>query len=229
MNVHTGEKPFTCGSPGCEASFGDPSSCARHRREIHNPRKPFKCSFPGCTSSILRSSSFRIHLKKHGLNPDNYSEFSKRSESPVEVSQSIEPGGITGGQDSSLYGSSFNQGAPLPGPSNSWDSLLSSVDPSMPLVMLPEYTPEVSCNSPLLLASSSQFAMDYSHGYFLSPPSLGASSAASSRYSSPVASTQVMTPEFVSNVSVQSSRCSMPQLDWTGNGCWPDYGIPFVG
>jgi hypothetical protein len=79
--------------------------------------------------SILRSSSFRIHLKKHGLNPDNYPEFSKRSESPAEVSQSIEPGGITGGQDSGFYGSSFNQDGPLPGPSNSWDSLLSSVDP----------------------------------------------------------------------------------------------------
>jgi len=233
LNVHTGEKPFRCGSPGCQATFGDPSSCARHRREIHNPRKPFKCPFPGCMSSILRLSSFRVHLKKHGLKPDDYMEFSKRSQSPVEASQSIEPGGFTGGQDASLYGSSYNQEAPLPGPSNAdaWDSLLSSVDPLMPLVMLPEYTPEVSCSSPLLLASSSQFPLDYNHGYFLSPSSLGASSAASSRYSSPVAS--VMTPEmepgFVSDVNIQQIHCSVPQQDWTGNGCWQAYGIPFVG
>jgi len=199
--------------------------------------------------SILRSSSFRVHLKKHGLKPDDYMEFSTRSQSPVEVPRPIEPEGITGGQDSSHYGSSFNQEAPLPGPSSSWDSLFSSVDPcksttgllvirelttspvaAMPLVMLPEYTPEVSCNSPLLLASSSQFPLDYNHGYFLSPSSLGASSAASSRYSSPVASTQVMTPEmesgFVSDVSL---RCSVPQQDWTGNDYWQAYGIPFVG
>jgi len=233
LNVHTGEKPFRCGSPGCQATFGDPSSCARHRREIHNPRKPFKCLLPGCSSSILRLSSFRVHLKKHGLNPDDYMESFKRSQSPVEVSRSIEPRRITGGQDSSLYASSFNQEAPLSDPANSWDSLFSSVDPSMPLVMPPEYNPELSCGSPLLRASSSQFPLDYNPGYFLSPSSLGASSAASSRYSSPVASTQVMTPEmesgFVGDVSVQP-RCSVPQQqDWTGNGYWQAYGIQFVG
>jgi len=62
-NVHTGLKPFKCGVAGCKSTFGDPSSCARHRREIHRPGKPFKCPVPGCTSSILRSSSFKIHLK----------------------------------------------------------------------------------------------------------------------------------------------------------------------
>ncbi|KAI9513262.1 hypothetical protein F5148DRAFT_1157342 [Russula earlei] len=132
QNVHTRSKPFKCGS--CNAAFGDPSSCARHRREIHHPRKPFRCFVEGCTSSILRSSSFKIHLKKHGLNPSNYPDLSKRDQSPVEISRSAEPEGIREGQVSGVHDPSVNQENPFLGPPDSWDPLLSSIDPCKPVI-----------------------------------------------------------------------------------------------
>lgn len=75
--------------------------------------------------SILRSSSFKIHLKKHGLDPSEYPEFASRDQSPAEVWQPTEPEGMQEGQVSSIGGSSHNQAIPLPGLPDSWDAFLS--------------------------------------------------------------------------------------------------------
>ncbi|KIM46407.1 hypothetical protein M413DRAFT_313701 [Hebeloma cylindrosporum] len=70
-NVHSKEKPFACDFGNCRATFGDPSSCARHRKETHRRIIPYRCPMPGCRSSIKRRSAFASHLKKHGLDVFN--------------------------------------------------------------------------------------------------------------------------------------------------------------
>src|SRR5579863_6476991 len=74
--------------------------------------------------SILRSSSFKIHLKKHGLDPNDYM-FPQRDHSPTQVLRSTEPEGIKEGQVSNLGDSSRNQAMPFLGPLDSWDPFLS--------------------------------------------------------------------------------------------------------
>jgi hypothetical protein len=76
--------------------------------------------------SIRRSSSFKTHLKKHGLDPSTYLRFSTPDHSPVEVWRSTQPEGIMEGQVSAPNGSSCNGEISLPVPelglSELWDS-----------------------------------------------------------------------------------------------------------
>lgn len=204
--------------------------------------------------SILRSSSFKIHLRKHGLDPSEYPEFASREQSPTEVYQSTEPEGIREGQASSIGSSSHNQAIPLPGLPSTWDAFLSlpmdagrSINMSFlreltsccgplsptttadPLLMQPELTSRISSNSPLLLAPAPQIAPDYNAGYFLSPPR--ASPEASSRYSSPMAPTPVLTPEmgFVNDINAQMNPCLVGTArDWMSSA-WQDQGMRYVG
>ncbi|KAF8238938.1 hypothetical protein L208DRAFT_169856 [Tricholoma matsutake] len=69
-NVHTKVKPFVCELDGCTAVFGDPSSCTRHRKERHQTIGAYRCPVSICKSSIKRRSAFRLHLRKHGIDPD---------------------------------------------------------------------------------------------------------------------------------------------------------------
>ncbi len=100
--------------------------------------------------SIRRSSSFKTHLKKHGLDPSTYLKFATPDHSPVEVWRPLQPEGIMEGQGSTSNGSSCNREisllVPEPGLPELWDSdpLFSlSVDPCksitfadcLPLVM----------------------------------------------------------------------------------------------
>ena len=73
--------------------------------------------------SIRRSSSFRTHLKKHGVDPNAYTGRSKRDRSPTEAWRSTEPERIEGGQGSVHNGSPCNQELPLSGLglSEPWD------------------------------------------------------------------------------------------------------------
>ncbi|KDQ64357.1 hypothetical protein JAAARDRAFT_27983 [Jaapia argillacea MUCL 33604] len=98
-NIHTFKRPYKCGIGICDADFGDPSSCARHRKEKHQPMVAFRCIVPGCKSKIKRRSSYNAHLKKHGIDPDTVwanaltsltryptpEAFSSRSTSPEDM------------------------------------------------------------------------------------------------------------------------------------------------
>lgn len=50
-------KPFVCGFNSCSASFGDPSSCARHRKETHRRMGAYRCPHPLC-----KSRYFTLHI-----------------------------------------------------------------------------------------------------------------------------------------------------------------------
>jgi len=182
--------------------------------------------------SIRRSSSFRTHLKKHGVDPNAYTGYPQRDRSPVEAWQPTELERIEGGQVSVHNGSPYNQELPLSGPSEPWDPLVDQflslpVVPSVPMVMQPELTSVVSASSPLLFAPCPRMAPDNGH-YFLSPP--GGSPESSSPYSSPMTSTPILTPEtgsgFLTDISVQLSSCLAAQ-DWTRTA-WQDHGIQFI-
>jgi hypothetical protein len=65
-NVHSGDKPHECNL--CGARFGDPSSCARHKRETHTHPEGYQCFVAGCRTKIKRRSAFMKHLKaKHDI------------------------------------------------------------------------------------------------------------------------------------------------------------------
>jgi len=65
-NVHTGAKPHECNL--CGARFGDPSSCARHKRETHMHPEGYQCFVAGCRTKIKRRSAFMKHVKaKHDI------------------------------------------------------------------------------------------------------------------------------------------------------------------
>jgi len=65
-NVHTGAKPYECNV--CGARFGDPSSCARHKRETHMHPEGYQCFVDGCRTKIKRRSAFVKHVKaKHDI------------------------------------------------------------------------------------------------------------------------------------------------------------------
>lgn len=65
-NVHTGAKPHVCNQ--CGARFGDPSSCARHKRETHMHPEGYQCFIAGCRTKIKRRSAFVKHVKaKHDI------------------------------------------------------------------------------------------------------------------------------------------------------------------
>ncbi|CAA7260067.1 unnamed protein product [Cyclocybe aegerita] len=66
-NTHSGDKPYICRIDSCTAAFGDPSSCARHRKETHRCSGAYRCPYPRCNSRIKRRSAFAAHLKKHGI------------------------------------------------------------------------------------------------------------------------------------------------------------------
>lgn len=197
--------------------------------------------------SIRRASSFKIHLKKHGWDTSACSRFPPRDHSLTEVWRSTEP---EGGQVSISGGSPYSQVLPLSGLSESWDSdpffslpldpcksitlpapqvfiacsdIFLLVTVALPLIQA-ELTSVVPPSSSLLFAPSPQSAPD-NEQFFLS--SLRASPAASSRYSSPLASTPPETvPGFITDFGVQLSSC-LAANDWTRNA-WQDQGIQFV-
>jgi hypothetical protein len=73
--------------------------------------------------SILRSSSFKIHLKRHGLDPNDYG-FSKRDHSPAQALR-IKEGQVS---DLQVGDSSYTQAMPFLGPLDPWDPFLSLVE-----------------------------------------------------------------------------------------------------
>jgi Zinc finger, C2H2 type len=64
MRVHTGEKPHGCEYPGCNKTFGDSSSLARHRR-THTGKRPYKCEDPICEKTFTRRTTLTAHMRTH--------------------------------------------------------------------------------------------------------------------------------------------------------------------
>jgi len=219
----TGSKPYRCGATGCRSSFGDPSSCARHRREMHRPRDPFKCPVSGCKSSILRMSAFKAHLKKHGLDPEKHVTC-KRGRSFTPVRRSIGPVEIKEERVSNLQVSSRNQEILLPRLPDSLDHFFLYPGDHSTLMTQPGHPSGsgLSYSSSSLPAPSPRIAPACNAGYFLSLPR--ASSATSSQIS--MAPTPVLTPEeigYTRNVGVQLEPAYQ---DWIP--VWQGHGIQFV-
>ncbi|KAI0268123.1 hypothetical protein BC834DRAFT_867970 [Gloeopeniophorella convolvens] len=228
-NVHTGSKPFKCGHSGCSASFGDPSSCTRHRREVHQPKQRFKCIVPGCTSSILRASAFRVHLKKHGLNPGDYDELFRQHRSSAELASSRRKGVRVERVAPVARASPGVQPPALPALPESWESLISFPEDELDyqgMQRVPSSEVFYGTSLPMNASYASTFQPNYDNGYLQLPPR-APSSAGSSQTSSPTPATPVLAPDtvldFVKDVNVQlNSYVSMH--DWTQDA-WQDQGV----
>ncbi|KAI9447904.1 hypothetical protein H4582DRAFT_1897051 [Lactarius indigo] len=214
---------FKCGFAGCTSTFGDPSSCTRHRKEMHSPRTTVRI--------ILRTSAFKAHLRRHG---EQYVEIFKRGDTSARLA------GSTGIEEERVQSFSFDQVNTLPSISDDWGSFLSLPEDACRLVsmgMQAGLSPGPSCGSPLVLSPCPRIAPNRDTEYFLSPQR--ASPHPSSQYSSPMLPTPALTPiytpalglEFASDVGasvgVQMNPCLSTQ-NWT-QLCWPDTGTQFAG
>ncbi|KAK3845203.1 MAG: hypothetical protein J3R72DRAFT_364837 [Linnemannia gamsii] len=50
--VHSGQRPFKCLEPGCDASFRREAHLATHHKSQHGGSRDFVCPQPGCTSAF---------------------------------------------------------------------------------------------------------------------------------------------------------------------------------
>jgi hypothetical protein len=62
--THTGERPFECDAPGCEATFARQHHLADHQR-IHTGERPFHCEVPGCGESFTVKINLIRHMMVH--------------------------------------------------------------------------------------------------------------------------------------------------------------------
>jgi hypothetical protein len=62
--IHTGERPYACDWPGCEASFSRPFTLRNHKR-THTGEKPFVCDWPNCHYRSTQQTPLATHKRKH--------------------------------------------------------------------------------------------------------------------------------------------------------------------
>ncbi|VDN43467.1 unnamed protein product [Gongylonema pulchrum] len=60
MQVHSGERPFTCGV--CSRGFTEAGSCRRHMKQ-HTGERPHTCEF--CNKIFFRVDALKRHKKTH--------------------------------------------------------------------------------------------------------------------------------------------------------------------
>ena len=75
--THTGEKPFACDHPGCEAAFSISGNLVTHKR-THTGEKPFPCDHPGCVAAFAQSGALNVHKRVH--TPEGQAKHKKEEE-----------------------------------------------------------------------------------------------------------------------------------------------------
>ncbi|XP_058453671.1 zinc finger protein 28-like [Malaya genurostris] len=60
---HTGEKPFTCRTEGCDKRYASITDRRRHEMASHTGERPHKCSY--CLASFVRKRQLTLHERKH--------------------------------------------------------------------------------------------------------------------------------------------------------------------
>ena len=61
---HTGERPYKCDFPDCQATFNHTSVLSRHKKEFHAPKVQMTCGYDGCPSKFLRQRDLDQHIKR---------------------------------------------------------------------------------------------------------------------------------------------------------------------
>ncbi|KAJ1031967.1 hypothetical protein NDA13_002346 [Ustilago tritici] len=64
VRSHTGERPFECNHPGCDASYMRNEHLKAHQRRHQDPsEKPFACQEDGCNLKFWTSSQLKNHVQ----------------------------------------------------------------------------------------------------------------------------------------------------------------------
>ena len=64
MRIHSGERPYKCDHPGCDAAFAEAGDAKKHMR-THSGERPYKCDHPGCDAAFTEAGNFKRHLRTH--------------------------------------------------------------------------------------------------------------------------------------------------------------------
>lgn len=64
--THTGEKPYVCDFPGCDARFTQLSNLRQHER-YHTGERPYHCDI--CDLSFQQMANLQQHKRRHFENP----------------------------------------------------------------------------------------------------------------------------------------------------------------
>ena len=64
MRTHTGERPFQCRHPGCNAAFAQSGTLNAHML-THSDERPFQCQHPDCNAAFTRKDYLAHHMQIH--------------------------------------------------------------------------------------------------------------------------------------------------------------------
>lgn len=62
--THSGDRPFLCPHPGCNAAFAESSNLSKHIR-THGSERRYVCPEPGCGKAFGRSDQLKRHGRVH--------------------------------------------------------------------------------------------------------------------------------------------------------------------
>ena len=62
--IHTGERPYKCTAPDCDAAFKEWKDMDRHRM-CHDNNRPYACTAEGCEARFVKTNDLTRHFERN--------------------------------------------------------------------------------------------------------------------------------------------------------------------